>query len=234
MICSIVSRSGGIAMITTIRSRRAGAAIIYSSRHCLVASFASSSASSNNNNNDKTKNNIEIDTPQKSPPTTTPTRRRLRSSSNTGEPIPSLADFIHRAKVMKQYRKFVRLAHYVDDKDGTTTGSNGSSSVGYRAALDEVRLSYKMKMTKQLDTISKTMALTEGERKMKEISTMVGYIPVHRSSDQQQTTTNNESKTESSNSFDDDSWINIQDDEDKRGRMGVQWPWQKKEEEKVD
>ena len=183
-----------------------------------------------NNNNDKTKNNIEIDTPQKTPPTTTPVRRRLRSSSsNTSEPIPSLADFIHRAKVMKQYRKFVRLAHYVDGKDGTTTGDSGSSA-GYRAALDEVRLSYKMKMTKQLDTISKTMALTEGERKMKEISTMVGYIPVHRSSDQQQTT-NNESKTENSSSFDADSWINIQDDEDKRGRMGVQWPWQKKEED---
>jgi len=231
MICSIVSRSGGIAMIgiNNSRSRRAGAAMIYSSRHCLIASFASSSAtSSNNNNNDKTKNNIEIDTPQKTPPTTTPVRRRLRSSSsNTSEPIPSLADFIHRAKVMKQYRKFVRLAHYVDGKDGTTTGG---SSAGYRAALDEVRLSYKMKMTKQLDTISKTMALTEGERKMKEISTMVGYIPVHRSSDQQQTT-NNESKTENSSSFDADSWINIQDDEDKRGRMGVQWPWQKKEED---
>jgi hypothetical protein len=235
MICSIVSRSGGIAMITTIRSRRAGAAMIYSSRHCLIASFASSSASSNNNNNDKTKNNIEIDTPQKTAPTTAPARRRLRSSSssNTGEPIPSLADFIHRAKVMKQYRKFVRLAHYVDGKDGTTTGGSSGSSVGYRAALDEVRLSYKMKMTKQLDTISKTMALTEGERKMKEISTLVGYIPVHRSSDQQPTTTNNESKT-GSNSFDDDSWINIQDDEDKRGRMGVQWPWQKKKEEEVD
>jgi hypothetical protein len=230
MICSVVSRSGGIAMIGihNSSSRRAGAAMNYSSRHCLVASFASSSASSNNNN-DKTNNNIEIDAPQKTPPAT-PVRRRIRSSSNTGEPIPSLADFIHRAKVMKQYRKFIRLAHYIDGKDGTTTGSS-SSSVGYRAALDEVRLSYKMKMTKQLDTISKTMALTEGERKMKEISTLVGYIPLHRSSDQQQTKNNESASTEnSSSSFDDDSWINIQDDEDKRGRMGVQWPWQKKEE----
>jgi hypothetical protein len=235
MICSIVSRSGGIAMIGINNNSRsrccAGAtAMIYSSRHCLIASFASSSsASSNNNNNDKTNNDIELDAPQKTPPTA-PARRRLRSSSssssNTGEPIPSLADFIHRAKVMKQYRKFVRLAHFIDGKDGTTTGGNGSSA-GYRAALDEVRLSYKMKMTKQLDTISKTMALTEGERKMKEISTMVGYIAVHRSDHPQ--TTNNISKTGSS--FDDDSWINIKDDEDKRGRMGVQWPWQKKEEE---
>lgn len=216
MIRSVVSRRGGIAMIGMSGSKcYAGAAMSSYSHCCLVASFASS-ASSNNNNND---NNVNIiDAVQK------PARRRLRSS-NTGEALPSLADFMHRAKVMKQYRKFVRLARYVDGKDGVGTG--GGSSGGYRAALDEVRLSYKMKMTKQLDTISKTMALTEGERKMKEISTMVGYdIPAHRS-DQQ---TNNESAIEGS-SFDDDSWINIQDDEDKRGRMGIQWPWQKKEEE---
>ena len=213
MIRSVVSRRGGIAMIGMSGSKCCAVATAMSSYShcCLVASFASS-ASSNNNNDD---NNVDIiDAVQK------PARRRLRSSSNTdGEALPSLADFMHRAKVMKQYRKFVRLARYVDGKDG------GGSSGGYRAALDEVRLSYKMKMKRQLDTISKTMALTEGERKMKEISTMVGYnIPAHRS-DQQ---TNNESE---GSSFDDDSWINIQDDEDKRGRMGVQWPWQKKEEE---
>ena len=218
MIRSVVSRRGGIALIGMSGSKCCAVATAMSSSdyYCLVASFASS-ASSNNNNDD---NNVNImDAVQK------PARRRLRSSSNTdGEALPSLADFMHRAKVMKQYRKFVRLARYVDGKDGGGTGG-GSSGGGYRAALDEVRLSYKMKMTKQLDTISKTMALTEGERKMKEISTMVGYnIPVHRS-DQQ---TNNESE---GSSFDDDSWINIQDDEDKRGRMGVQWPWQKKEEE---
>lgn len=229
MIRSVVSRFGGIAMIGMSGSKCAsGAAMSSSHYYCLVASFASSAASSNNNSNDD--NNVNImNAVQKR------VRRRLRSSNITGEALPSLADFMHRAKVMKQYRKFVRLAHYVDGKDGGGAGGStgagtggGSSSGGYRAALDEVRLSYKMKMTKQLDTISKTMALTEGERKMKEISTMVGYnIPLHRS-DQQ---TNNESATEGSSSFDDDSWINIQDDEDKRGRMGVQWPWQKKEEE---
>lgn len=216
IIRSVVSRRGGIALIGTSGSKCCAGAAMSSSHCCLVASFASSASSNNNNNND---NNVNImDAVRKR------VRRRLRSSNTDGEALPSLADFMHRAKVMKQYRQFVRLARHVDGKDG---GGTGGSSGGYRAALDEVRLSYKMKMTKQLDTISKTMALTEGERKMKEISTMVGYnIPVHRS-DQQM---NNESI-----SFDDDSWINIQDDEDKRGRMGVQWPWQKKkEEEEVD
>lgn len=227
MIRSVVSSrcGGGIAMIGMSGSRRRVAdGARNSSRHCSIASFASSASSSNNNNNNdnSVNNSIDDDAVQK------PARRRLRSSNTFGEPLPSLADFMHRAKVMKQYRKFVRLAHYIDGKDGSGSGSGGGSSVGYRAALDEVRLSYKMKMTKQLDTISKTMALTEGERKKKEISTMVGYNAVHRS-DQQ--TNNNESAAESGSSFDDDSWINIQDDEDKRGRMGVQWPWQKKEEE---
>jgi len=25
--------------------------------------------------------------------------------------------------------------------------------------------------------------------------------------------------------YDDDSWINIKDEEDQRGRVGLQWPW---------
>lgn len=26
--------------------------------------------------------------------------------------------------------------------------------------------------------------------------------------------------------YDEDSWINIKDEEDPRGRVGVQWPWE--------
>ena len=28
---------------------------------------------------------------------------------------------------------------------------------------------------------------------------------------------------------DEDSWLNIKDDEDPRGRVGIDWPWDKKE-----
>ena len=91
------------------------------------------------------------------------TRRRTRrrtsnnANNNTTADIPSLADFIHRSKVFKQYRTFIRLAQYVDEKD-TNSGSGGEC----RAALEEVRLSYKMGMKKgEFDALSKNMAYTE-------------------------------------------------------------------------
>ena len=91
------------------------------------------------------------------------TRRRTRrrtsnnANNNTTADIPSLADFIHRSKVFKQYRTFIRLAQYVDEKD-TDSGSGGEC----RAALEEVRLSYKMGMKKgEFDSLAKNMAYTE-------------------------------------------------------------------------
>ena len=41
-----------------------------------------------------------------------------------------------------------------------------------------------------------------------------------------------ESNAISSQSYDADSWINIQDEEDPRGRVGMNWPWEKNEEDK--
>ena len=68
--------------------------------------------------------------------------------------MPSLGDFMHRAKVLKQYRSFVRLARFVDENDGGAVGE-------CRAALEEVRLSYKMGMKKDADALSKNMAFSE-------------------------------------------------------------------------
>ena len=48
---------------------------------------------------------------------------------------------------------------------------------------------------------------------------MTGYS-AHR----KQSTTESEQADES---YDDDSWINTKDEEDKRGRVGTQWPWEK-------
>ncbi|KAL7543662.1 hypothetical protein ACHAXR_013348 [Thalassiosira sp. AJA248-18] len=143
------------------------------------------------------------------------TRRRTTQSSLDGDgAIPSLADFMHRAKVLKQYRNFVRLAQFVDDKD-----SNGSTASGEcRVALEEVRLSYKMGKKKDVDGLSKNMAYSDGERRLRELEAMVGYSANKRTQ---------ESNAISPESFDEDSWINIKDEEDPRGRVGVQWPWEK-------
>lgn len=52
--------------------------------------------------------------------------------------------------------------------------------------------------------------IAQGDRKLVQLQSMVGY---------QQ----NDDGTESAN---DSSWLNTVDEEDKRGRVGMQWPWE--------
>ena len=58
----------------------------------------------------------------------------------------------------------------------------------------------------------------QGERRLRELEAMVGY-----SADKQP---KESSAALSPESYDEDSWINIRDEEDPRGRVGVQWPWE--------
>ena len=52
------------------------------------------------------------------------------------------------------------------------------------------------------------MAVKEGERKLKELKSLVGY-------------------SDNNAQHDDDSWLNIKDEDDPRGRVGEDWPWNK-------
>ncbi|KAL7523834.1 hypothetical protein ACHAWF_000687 [Thalassiosira exigua] len=152
-------------------------------------------------------------------------RRRIRrktaigvDGSGAGEEGPSLADFVHRAKVLKQYRSFVRLARFVDAKDASA--SEAGEFGGCRAALEEVRLSFKMGMKKDVDALARSMALSEGERRLRELEAMVGYSTDRALSDE----TSNDA--DAPKVHDADSWINTPDKDDPRGRVGVQWPWE--------
>lgn len=165
------------------------------------------------------------------------TRRRQlvnSSNSNSNEPIPSLADFMHRARVRKQYRNFVRLAHFVDGKksngnDSNTTSSSNNATGECRAALEEVRLSYQLGIKKGTDSLSKSMAYNEGERRLRELEAIVGYSPSSSWNGNGNSLENDgvDKDRASGESYDADSWINIKDDEDKRGRVGVVWPWER-------
>ncbi|KAL3780110.1 hypothetical protein HJC23_005977 [Cyclotella cryptica] len=159
------------------------------------------------------------------------TRRRAIQSTNDKsiDNIPSLADFMHRAKVRKQYRSFVRLALFLDGQNDNSRGDGSNRSAGVkswgecRAALEEVRLAYRLGMKKGTDSLSKNMAFSEGERRLKELRSMVGYVPTKRST--QQSTEAAAGVVEEN--YDPDSWINIKDEDDPRGRVGVQWPWER-------
>jgi hypothetical protein len=142
-------------------------------------------------------------------------RRQLPIDGN--ESIPSLADFMHRAKVRKQYRNFIRLAHFVDGNN-TSAGNKGKTSTGEcRAALEEVRLSYQLGIKKGTDNLSKSMAFNDGERRLRQLEAMVGYSRISSA----------DAQASAEESYEADSWINIKDEEDKRGRVGVAWPWER-------
>jgi hypothetical protein len=70
--------------------------------------------------------------------------------------IPSLAEFMHRSKVLKQYRSFVWLAIFLDGQNGGTGECH--------AALEEVRVAYRLGVKKGTDSLSRSMAFSEGQR----------------------------------------------------------------------
>jgi hypothetical protein len=114
--------------------------------------------------------------------------------------IPSLKEFVHRQKVIRQYRGFFRVLKCIDDEQHKVQMKNEikqSFSILKNAnnAIEEEKLAI-------------SMSLTEGERKLKELKSMVGYVDGKEKSDP-------------------DSWLNIKDKEDPRGRIGSSWPWQK-------
>jgi len=78
-------------------------------------------------------------------------------------------------------------------------------------ARDEVRQSFGA-YKQETDNLSISMAIKEGDRRLNELQNMVGY-------------------THSTTKTDTDSWLNIDDKDDPRGRVGLEWPWDKSEDE---
>lgn len=117
------------------------------------------------------------------------TRKRSLPSS-----VPSLQEFVHKQKVLHQYRSFLKSIRLIED---TRERQN---------AFQEVHREFRNHASLK-DPLATQMAVTEGERKLKQIQSMVGYSD--------------------STVDDDDSWLNTQDPEDERGRVGTEWPWQR-------
>eukprot|EP00979_Chaetoceros_neogracilis_P000052 scaffold17_cov259-Chaetoceros_neogracile.AAC.4 len=110
--------------------------------------------------------------------------------------IPSLKEFVHKQNVIRQYRGFFRAVKMLNDEKFQLQGGN------------EVRQMFRT-MQNETDKLSISMALKDGERKLKDLRSMVGYVDPNKTLN------------------DADSWMNIKDEEDPRGRVGVAWPWDK-------
>mmetsp|Transcript_29866 Transcript_29866/g.45804 ORF Transcript_29866/g.45804 Transcript_29866/m.45804 type:complete len:139 (-) Transcript_29866:156-572(-) len=121
--------------------------------------------------------------------TTGPRKRRSRLGN-----VPSLKEFVHKTTVLRQYRDFLKAVRLIPD------------DVDRKPVHMEVRDTFR-KLSYETDELSVEMAIKDGERRLKQVQSMVG----HRAATK-----------------DADSWLNIDDQEDPRGRVGVEWPWQKK------
>lgn len=70
-------------------------------------------------------------------------------------------------------------------------------------ARKEVQQRFRQ-LREEKDGLTIKMALKEGERQLAQLQAMVGYTPA---------------------AADQDSWLNTKDEQDPRGRVGVEWPW---------
>ena len=123
----------------------------------------------------------------------TRSRSRVRGSAKN---IPSLKDFVHKQTVIRQYRGFLRAVGIIPDDHWRSQ------------CKEEVRKTFKLEQNEK-DQLRITMAVKEGERKLKDVQSMVGF------------------KGTESQSDDADSWLNIDDEVDPRGRVGTDWPWER-------
>mmetsp|Transcript_22577 Transcript_22577/g.49007 ORF Transcript_22577/g.49007 Transcript_22577/m.49007 type:complete len:187 (+) Transcript_22577:43-603(+) len=83
-----------------------------------------------------------------------------------------------------------------------------------RSSVEEVRTTF-LRYKDETDVMAIQMAVREGERQLEKVRSMVGYVDPRSRED-------------------DDSWLNIQDEDDPRGRVGMQWPWQQKDDDAID
>lgn len=113
--------------------------------------------------------------------------------------MPSMKEFLHKQSIVKQYRGFFRAITMIPDEKWRIH------------ARDEVRTNFAP-YKQETDSLAISMATKEGDRRLNELRSMVGY-------------------TDSAAKSDVDSWLNINDKDDPRGRVGLEWPWNKSEDE---
>jgi hypothetical protein len=131
-------------------------------------------------------------------------RRRLSLNGNANDSIPSYKDFLHRWTVVTLYRNFL-----------TAIRSLPKSQEDLKADLRlQVQRDFQAHKA-ETDPFNTQRALAEGRRRYQELLCMVpkGHAAT---------------TTSSSASVNDDSWMNIVDPEDTRGRVGTGWPWEEK------
>ena len=134
------------------------------------------------------------------------------SRRNT-ESILSLKEFMRRAAVRNQYRSFLRTLSKIDDEQWKNQLWSDVSS-NYRRNASST------------DPMAIKMAFSEGERQLSQLISIVGVTTNNRI--ELSTDENKDQPMYDISQNDPDSWLNTPDEDDPRGRVGEQWPWQTK------
>ena len=145
------------------------------------------------------------------------TRRRrlsLNGDSNDANSIavPSYKDFVHKFTVVSMYRNYLKCIRSIGEGDELSTMKAD--------LLCQVKHEFHSNK-KETDQYAIQRALQEGERRYQELQHMV---PTNKS-------TTGSSSSSSLQYLEEDSWLNINDPEDRRGRVGQGWPWETKDED---
>jgi len=120
--------------------------------------------------------------------------------------------------VKSQYRTFLRTLHWIPDE------------TWQQSLTTQVQTQFRQCQL-ETDPIVIQMALQDGQRQLQQLQSMVR--PTNRKKMEEEEDTTEEEEDHSSkggrdpSATDPDSWMNIKDTEDPRGRVGTQWPWQK-------
>jgi Complex 1 protein (LYR family) len=118
--------------------------------------------------------------------------------------VPSYKEFVHRHTVLSLYRRFLRSVRIVRLEQRNTTMAD--------ELLNEIRREFRSQKN-ETDPFQRQRALADGQRRADELRGLTGEPAVPTSTKLQQQ--------------DADSWMNIQDPDDLRGRVGDVWPWMK-------
>ena len=148
-------------------------------------------------------------------------RRRRRFALNVGDDdgsglqvVPSYKDFLHKFTVVSMYRNYLKC---IRSMDGQKDELNSMKSELYYQVKREFQANKN-----ESDKYAIQRTLQEGRRRYQELQHMV---PTARKKSAP-------SPSPSSLQYlEEDSWLNIKDPEDPRGRVGQGWPWETKGDE---
>lgn len=150
------------------------------------------------------------------------TRRAVKDNTE----VPSFKEFMHRSKVIDQYREMMRTISLIldeqwksqlqnDVRQGYTQYKSEQDSLAVQMALREVSPCFFVAIDSIIGLKVKLILMIffseiQGNQRLKQIQSIVGYHP--------------RSKFKPRES-DPDSWINTKSANDPRGRIGEEWPW---------